>query len=79
MRPVDLEDPARLELAERRRAELEAAGVEAIAMGLVDSGGIVRTKAIPLRRLASVVRSGYGLSPLFAVALSNDEFTSAPG
>lgn len=65
--------------AERRRTELVEQGVEAIALGLVDPAGIVRTKVIPVRRLPSVARSGVGISTLFGVALSNDHFAVAPG
>lgn len=68
--------------AVRARAQMKRlaeAGVEAVACGFVDSAGIVRTKCIPLRRLEDAAATGLGLSTLFALALSNDEFTSAPG
>ncbi len=65
--------------ARERMGGLAEAGVEAVACGFVDPAGIVRTKCIPLRRLEEAARSGIGLSTVFALALSNDEFTSAPG
>lgn len=72
-------DEARAARAEEAAERLAAAGVEAVALGFVDPAAIVRVKTVPLRRFPSAARSGIGLSTVFAVALSNDEFTSAPG
>lgn len=58
---------------------LGVGGVEAVVLGFVDPAAIVRVKTIPLRRFVEAVRSGIGLSTVFAVALSNDQFTSSPG
>jgi glutamine synthetase len=74
---IDLE--ARAAEARRRIPELAEAGVEAVACGFVDPAAIVRTKCIPLRRLEEAAGTGIGLSTVFALALSNDEFTTAPG
>ena len=45
----------------------------------VDPAMIVRTKTIPIDRFESVAESGVGLSTLFNVAMSNDEFALAAG
>ena len=60
-------------------AWLEDAGVAAVALGFVDSSAIVRVKSVPIERFADVVSSGVGLSTLFNVAISNDEFALTPG
>lgn len=65
--------------AEELVGQLADAGVEAVALAFTDPSSIVRVKCVPLSRYASAARSGVGLSTAFAVALSNDQFTSAPG
>ena len=72
-------DPARTRSAEDVARELADAGVSVVALGFVDSAAIVRVKAIPLSRFEEVAASGVGLSPLFNVAMSNDEFALTPG
>jgi glutamine synthetase len=44
---------------------LAAQGVEVVAMTFVDNSGVVRTKAVPLRRLAAAAASGIGASNSF--------------
>lgn len=70
---------AREDAVEQTLDRLASAGVEAVALGFVDPAAIVRVKTIPLHRFPAAVRAGIGLSTVFAVALSNDEFTSVPG
>jgi len=60
-------------------AWLEDAGVAAVALGFVDASAIVRVKSVPIERFTDVVSSGVGLSTLFNVAISNDEFALTPG
>jgi glutamine synthetase len=55
------------------------AGVSVIALPFVDSAAIVRTKVIPLSRFAEVAESGVGLSILFNVAMSDDQFALLDG
>ena len=58
---------------------LAAAGVEAVALAMVDPAGITRVKCIPIRRFEEVARFGVGLSNVFSVFLVNDGITSSPG
>lgn len=58
---------------------LRDAGVQAVMLPFVDPSMIVRTKAIPLERFERVAEVGVGLSTLFNVAMSNDEFALAEG
>lgn len=51
----------------------------AVALGFVDPSTIVRVKTVPVARFAQVVSSGAGLSTLFNVATSNDQFALLPG
>jgi glutamine synthetase len=51
--------------AEELAAGLAARGVELVAMTFVDNSGIVRTKAVPLGRLATAAVSGVGASNSF--------------
>ena len=60
-------------------ARLEEGGVEAVALGFVDPAMIVRVKTVPIARFAEAARSGVGLSTLFTVAMSDDEFALVPG
>jgi glutamine synthetase len=72
-------DPKRVRRAEELVDRLAEAGVEAVALAFTDPSSIVRVKCVPLSRYVAAARSGVGISTVFAVALSNDEFTSAPG
>ncbi|MCP3805032.1 glutamine synthetase family protein [Allokutzneria sp. A3M-2-11 16] len=69
-------DPdANAELIERLRAD----GVRAIALTVVDNGGVTRVKVVPVQRLASALRGGIGFSVVWAVAGADDSFAlSAP-
>ena len=58
---------------------LEEAGVTAVILGFVDPSAIVRAKCVPIDRFAMVAESGVGLSTLFNVAMSNDQFALLPG
>jgi glutamine synthetase len=57
---------------------LEAAGVEAVALAIVDTAGVTLVKTVPLRRFEEAVRFGIGLSPVFTVFLVDDQITSSP-
>jgi glutamine synthetase len=72
-------DPARIARAEEVADRLRDEGVEAVALAFVDPSAIVRVKCVPLSRYTAAARSGAGLSTVFAVGLSNDQFTTAPG
>jgi len=65
--------------AEGVQTWLEEAGVAAVALGFVDPSMIVRVKTVPVARFARVAASGVGLSTLFNVAMSNDQFALLPG
>jgi glutamine synthetase len=67
--------PSATQVARRLVAE----GVEAVALLVVDNPGITRVKTIPIGRFAEVAKVGVGLSSTFAVFLSDDSMTSAPG
>jgi glutamine synthetase len=58
---------------------LADAGVSVVALPFVDSAAIVRTKTIPLSRFAEVAGSGVGLSILFNVAMTDDQFALREG
>ena len=73
------EDRDRDDRPARAVRRLAAAGVEAVALAMVDNAGVTRVKCIPLRRLEEVARFGVGLSYVFSVFLVNDEITSSPG
>ena len=45
------------------RDRFEAAGVRALAMTMVDNGGITRVKVVPLGRLERVAENGVGMAP----------------
>jgi glutamine synthetase len=61
------------------QAWLGEAGVSAVILGFVDPSMIVRTKCVPIERFAALAGSGVGLSTLFNVAMSNDQFALLPG
>jgi glutamine synthetase len=54
------------------------AGVEAVALAMVDNAGVTLVKTIPVRRLEEAARFGIGLSPVFSVFLVDDQITSSP-
>ncbi|HEX9299488.1 MAG TPA: glutamine synthetase family protein [Actinomycetota bacterium] len=57
---------------------LAAAGVEMVALAMVDNAGVTLVKCVPLRRFEEAVRFGIGLSPVFSVFLVDDSITSSP-
>jgi glutamine synthetase len=59
--------------------DLEGAGVSAVALAFVDSAAIVRVKVVPVGRFVDAAETGVGLSTLFNVAMSDDEFALTPG
>jgi glutamine synthetase len=61
----ELERQAVAARAEELATGLAAQGVELVAMTFVDNSGIVRTKAVPLGRLAAAAVSGVGASNSF--------------
>ncbi|HET6712843.1 MAG TPA: glutamine synthetase family protein [Actinomycetota bacterium] len=61
------------------QARLEEAGVAAVVLGFVDPSMIVRAKTVPIARFVDVATSGAGLSTLFNVAMSNDQFALLSG
>jgi glutamine synthetase len=72
-------DPGRPTEASEVAAWLEEAGVAAVVLGFVDPSTIVRVKTVPVARFVQVASTGVGLSTLFNVAMSNDEFALLPG
>lgn len=58
---------------------LQEAGVAVVALGFVDSSAIARVKTVPIVRFAEVASGGVGLSTLFNVAMSNDQFALVSG
>ncbi len=56
------------------RDRFERAGVRALAMTMVDNGGITRVKAIPISRLERVAANGVGMAEIWAAAGMDDHF-----
>jgi glutamine synthetase len=56
------------------RQRLAAAGVRALAMTMVDNGGITRVKAVPLARLERAAANGVGMAYIWAAAGTDDLF-----
>jgi glutamine synthetase len=72
--------PARPDPSIRAKvAELERAGVLAIACQMVDNAGVTRLMSVPIARFEEAARFGVGMSTVFAVFLVNDDIVSAPG
>lgn len=65
-------------MVRRTRERLERAHVRLLALTFVDNAGVTRVKVIPLGRLESAVRSGVGISRLWAVSGSDDAFAFVP-
>jgi glutamine synthetase len=61
-----------VERAQQLAGELAALGVHGLVLSWVDTSGVNRIKAVPVRRLTSAVESGAGMSPVFDMFLSND-------
>lgn len=60
------------------RDRFEAAGVRALAMTMVDNGGITRVKAVPVSRLERVAANGVGMAYIWAAAGTDDLFADVP-
>lgn len=58
--------------------QLAEIGVRAIALVLVDNGGIARMKCVPIDRLAHAAAKGIGWSEVWGLALSDDSFSHDP-
>jgi len=70
---------AATDAASRVAEELERRDVRAVALAFVDPAAIVRVKCVPIARFVDAATTGVGLSTLFNVAMSNDEFALTPG
>jgi glutamine synthetase len=68
----------RAALARELTERLPTQGVRAVAMTVVDNGGITRVKTVPVSLFERTVRFGVGLTPVFEVAMVNDHFTESP-
>jgi glutamine synthetase len=77
--PMVAPDTARPTDPEGVATWLADAGVSSVALPFVDSAGITRVKSIPLSRFSTVAGTGVGLSVLFNVAMTNDEFALLDG
>ncbi|MFG1925405.1 glutamine synthetase [Cryptosporangium sp. NPDC048952] len=62
-------DPTR---AQQIAHELTGLGVRGLALSYVDTAGISRVKAVPVKALASAVQWGVGMSPVFDLFLADD-------
>ncbi len=56
------------------RQRMAAAGVRALAMTMVDNGGITRVKCVPLARLERAAERGVGMAYIWAAAGTDDLF-----
>jgi glutamine synthetase len=62
------------DLVRPSRDRFEAAGVRALAMTMVDNGGITRMKSVPIARLERVATNGVGMAYIWAAAGTDDLF-----
>jgi glutamine synthetase len=53
------------------------AGVQAVALAIVDNAGVTLVKTVPIGRLEEAAKFGIGLSPVFSVFLVDDQMTSS--
>jgi glutamine synthetase len=60
------------------RQRLAATGVRALAMTMVDNGGITRVKSVPLGRLERAAANGVGMAYIWAAAGTDDLFADVP-
>jgi glutamine synthetase len=60
------------------RERFETAGVRALALTMVDNGGITRVKAVPVGRLERVAANGVGMAYIWAAAGTDDLFADVP-
>jgi glutamine synthetase len=66
------------DVAAKASRRLASAGVEAVALEIVDNAGVTLVKTVPVRRFEDAARFGVGLSPVFTVFLVDDQITSSP-
>ena len=66
------------DVAAKTARRLARAGVEAVALAIVDNAGVTLVKTVPVRRFEEAVRFGIGLSPVFTVFMVDDQITSSP-
>ncbi len=69
-----MSSPAGDDVVRPSRHRLEAAGVRAVAMTMVDNGGITRVKAVPIARLERVAANGVGMAYIWGAAGTDDLF-----
>ncbi|XVQ08393.1 hypothetical protein ACQP1W_38420 [Spirillospora sp. CA-255316] len=72
LRLDDRERARRGERAATIAAELSVKNIAAVALTWVDTSGITRTKAVPVRRLEEAAAWGIGMSPVFDAFLLDD-------
>jgi glutamine synthetase len=72
LRLDDRERARRGERAATIAAELSVKNIAAVALTWVDTSGITRTKAVPVRRLEEAAAWGVGMSPVFDAFLLDD-------
>jgi glutamine synthetase len=58
--------------------ELQAAGVRAAALVLVDNAGITRMKCVPIERLGRAAERGVGWASVWGLVLADDTFAQDP-
>jgi len=74
-----LSAPAAIQdLVRATRDRFEAAEVRALAMTMVDNGGITRVKCVPISRLERVAANGVGMAYIWAAAGTDDLFADVP-
>jgi glutamine synthetase len=56
---------------------LAASGVEVVLLAFFDNAGVIRSRAVPLARLAEAATSGVGLSTAWHVVTATDRVTSS--
>jgi glutamine synthetase len=76
---TDFSDAGAAEDVPARVAALSAAGVDTVAVAIVDPAGVTRVKAFPLSRLPAVMRSGMGFSRAISVFSVDDVPVAVPG
>ena len=70
--------PGGADVAVTTAKRLAHAGVEAVALAIVDNAGVTLVKTVPIRRFEEAARYGIGLSPVFTVFMVDDQITSSP-
>ena len=76
---TDFADAAAAHDVPARVSALAAAGVDSVAVAIVDPAGVARVKIVPLTRLPAVMRSGMGFSRAISVFSVDDLPVAVPG